>query len=104
MMSEIASNYEIFANVVRMRRSVRAFLPEPIPDDILDACFDLATLAPSSHNLEIWRFFDVRDPEKLAALYESRRVCYGLADIQVAIQSDDPAEAVEAVLRHPLLK
>ena len=45
-----------------------------------------------------------RDPEKLAALYGSRREAYALADIHIAIQSDDPAETVEAILQHPLLK
>ncbi|HLK49997.1 MAG TPA: shikimate kinase [Bryobacteraceae bacterium] len=45
-----------------------------------------------------------RDPEKVAALYGSRRESYALADIHIAIQSDDPADAVEAILRHPLLK
>jgi shikimate kinase len=45
-----------------------------------------------------------RDPEKFAALYESRRESYALADIHVPIQSDDPADSVEAILRHPLLK
>jgi nitroreductase len=73
MLSEIPSNCEMFAEVVRSRRSVRAFLPEPIPDDILAACFDLAMLAPTSHNLEIWRFYDVRNPEKLAKL---RCLCF----------------------------
>jgi shikimate kinase len=45
-----------------------------------------------------------RDPEKLAQLYQTRRESYALADIHIAIQSDDPAEAVEAILCHPLLK
>lgn len=45
-----------------------------------------------------------RDPEKLAALYESRREFYALADIHIPIHGDDPAEAVEAILHHPLLK
>jgi len=45
-----------------------------------------------------------RDPEKLAALYEARRESYALADIQVSIQSDDPADAVEVILGHSLLK
>jgi shikimate kinase len=45
-----------------------------------------------------------RDPEKFAALYETRRESYALADIHVAIESDDPAQAVDAILRHPLLK
>lgn len=45
-----------------------------------------------------------RDPEKMKALYESRRESYALADIQVTIHSDDPAVAVDAILEHPLLK
>ncbi len=58
--------------VMRRRRSVRAYSAEPIPDTVLDACFDLAILAPTSHNLECWQMIDVRDPHRLAAL---RRVC-----------------------------
>jgi nitroreductase len=61
-------NFEAFARVVRTRRSVRAYLPEPIPVDVMDACLDLALLAPTSHNLESWQFIDVRDPDKLKAL------------------------------------
>jgi len=45
-----------------------------------------------------------RDPEKLAALYAARRECYALADLRVAIESDDPAAAVECILAHPLLR
>ncbi len=35
---------------------------------MLAACFDVAIRAPSSHNLEIWRFLDVRNAETRAAL------------------------------------
>jgi shikimate kinase len=45
-----------------------------------------------------------RDPEKFAALYHERRAAYQLADLQIVISGDDTAEAVEAILRHPLLK
>lgn len=45
-----------------------------------------------------------RDPEKFAALFESRRESYALADIHVPIQSDNPTDAVDAILRHPLMK
>jgi nitroreductase len=51
---------------------VRAFLPEPVPDDVLDACFDMAILAPTSHNLECWQMIDVRDAARLAGL---RHLC-----------------------------
>ena len=58
--------------VMRRRRSVRAFLPEPIPEAVLEACFDMAILAPTSHNLECWQMIDVRDAARLAAL---RHLC-----------------------------
>jgi nitroreductase len=61
-------DFEAFAKLVRTRRSVRAYLPQPIPVDVMDACLDLALLAPTSHNLESWQFIDVRDPAKLDLL------------------------------------
>ena len=45
-----------------------------------------------------------RDPQKFAELYEARRECYRLADVHVPIASDDPAEAVEAILVHPIFQ
>jgi shikimate kinase len=39
-----------------------------------------------------------RDPERFAALYESRRAAYSRADYRVPIASDDPADAVNAIL------
>jgi shikimate kinase len=43
-------------------------------------------------------------PEKFAALYESRREAYGIAEICVPIESDDPEVTVEAIVRHPLFR
>jgi shikimate kinase len=45
-----------------------------------------------------------RDPEKFAALYHARRQCYSLADVHVAIESDDPGDTVRTILSHCLLK
>jgi nitroreductase len=61
-------DFDAFAKVIRTRRSVRAYTPELIPDEVLHACFDLALLAPTSHNLETWQFIDVRTQSKLALL------------------------------------
>ena len=58
--------------VMHARRSVRTYLPERIADSVLNACFDLAILAPTSHNLECWQMIDVRDANRLAAL---RHLC-----------------------------
>jgi shikimate kinase len=45
-----------------------------------------------------------RDPERLRQLYDERRSVYALADVHVPIESDDPAVAVESILRHPILR
>ncbi len=45
-----------------------------------------------------------RDPEKFAELYRARLESYRLADIQVAITSDDPDVTVNAILDAPLLR
>lgn len=45
-----------------------------------------------------------RDPDAFAALYQSRRECYSLADVHVPIESDDPEATVAAILSHPSLK
>jgi shikimate kinase len=43
-----------------------------------------------------------RDPKKLEMLYHRRRESYSLADYHIQITSDEPAAAVEAVLKLPL--
>ena len=68
MDDHLTSEFKAFRAVAEARRSARSFLPEPIPESVLVACFDVAIRAPSSHNLEIWRFLDVRKPETRAAL------------------------------------
>ena len=45
-----------------------------------------------------------RDPGSFAQLYEARRESYARADYRIPIESDDPAVAVEGVLRLPLFK
>ncbi len=61
-------DFEALRRVVQSRRSVRLFEPDPVPDDVLAACLDLALLAPNSQNLHPWEFVHVADPERLAAL------------------------------------
>lgn len=51
---------------IRRRRSVRAYLPKPVPEDVLNRILDSARLAPSARNRQEWRFIVVRDPEMRA--------------------------------------
>jgi shikimate kinase len=45
-----------------------------------------------------------RDPERFAALFRERKPIYALADIHVAVDCDEPAPAVDAILSHPILR
>ncbi|WP_375170355.1 nitroreductase family protein [Marinobacter sp.] len=64
-------NVEEFQKVVRSRRSVRRFLSEPVPPEVLADCLELATLAPNSSNLQPWEFYVVQTPELKARLAEA---------------------------------
>jgi shikimate kinase len=44
------------------------------------------------------------DAAKFAALYESRRSAYDLADVRVEIASDDPEVTVTSILAHPVFQ
>lgn len=50
-----------FNEVIRTRRSVRAFKKDPIPQDVLNRVLDAARIAPSGSNRQPWRFILVTD-------------------------------------------
>src|SRR5690606_895668 len=60
-----------FRQVVESRRSVRKFTDKKIPKDVLDACLDMALLAPSSCNLQPWEFHVVQSADKKQKLVEA---------------------------------
>lgn len=63
---------DAFYDAVDSRRSVREFLPDPVPAEVLDRCLEAACKAPSSSNLQHWEFVILRDPELRRA---ADRVC-----------------------------
>lgn len=52
-----------FFDVMRRRRSVRAFSPRPVPRAVVEELVRCAATAPSGANLQPWRFVAVADPE-----------------------------------------
>lgn len=62
---------ENFRQVVESRRSVRKFTEQAIPSEVLDACLDLALLAPNSSNLQPWTFYVVQDHNKKKQLVKA---------------------------------
>ncbi len=59
--------YEVLKN----RRSVRKYKPDPVPEDKLPTLLDAARIAPSWSNKQCWRFIVVRDQETKKKLAES---------------------------------
>jgi nitroreductase len=51
---------ESFVRIVNARRSVRAFLPDPVSDDVLHGLLQSARRAPSGANLQPGAFVQVR--------------------------------------------
>ncbi|CAG69368.1 MULTISPECIES: nitroreductase family protein [Acinetobacter] len=62
---------ENFRKVIESRRSVRKFTDKTIPAEVLDACLDLALLAPNSSNLQPWTFYVVQNPAKKKQLIKA---------------------------------
>lgn len=52
-----------FDQLIRDRRSVRAFRPDAVPDETVDRLLAAAVLAPSAGNLQAWEFVVVREDE-----------------------------------------
>jgi len=60
-----------FWEVIKTRRSVRKFLPNPVPDADLTKMIDMARLAATSGNQQPWKFLVIRDAEKINQLKEA---------------------------------
>jgi nitroreductase len=55
-------------NVLRSRRSIRKYKPQPISEEELQAILQAAIYSPSGMNLQGWHFTAVRSPEMMAKL------------------------------------
>jgi len=57
------SQTEVYLNFLRSRRSVRHFLPEPVPQEIVERILETSIYAPSAHNRQPWRYVVVQSRE-----------------------------------------
>ncbi len=60
----------VFDELIRTRRTHKAYQPAPVPPETLDELFELARWAPNHHLTNPWRF-RVLGPRALAALKEA---------------------------------
>lgn len=66
---------------IDMRRSIRRFKRDDVPDELIKEMLEAARLSPSAMNLQPWFFVVVRDKEKKAEL---ARICWGQRSIEEA--------------------
>jgi nitroreductase len=52
-----------FMDVIRNRRSIRKYKPDPVPEYEIKYLLEAARLAPSWANTQCWHFVVVTDPE-----------------------------------------
>lgn len=55
--------FETLIELVKKRRTIRKYSPEPIPDDYIDKVIDAARWAPSGANTQPWEFVIIKDQE-----------------------------------------
>jgi nitroreductase len=63
-------NATVFDDLIRTRRTHKAFGPDPVPGDVLLELFELARWAPNHHVTDPWRF-RVLGPNARAALKQA---------------------------------
>ena len=72
-----------FETFLRRRHSVRRFRPDLVPGDLVRRCLRMATLAPSAHNAQPWRFVILLDVAKRRTLARAMA-----ADFRRALERD----------------
>lgn len=60
-----------FMDVIKKRRSIRNFLPDAVPDEIINDLLEAARLAPSGGNGQGWSFGVIKDPDLKSQLAEA---------------------------------
>lgn len=60
-----------FAELVKVRQSVREYLPQPVEREKIERCLEAARLAPSACNSQPWKYIVVDEPELKKAVAEA---------------------------------
>ncbi|HXF51862.1 MAG TPA: nitroreductase family protein [Dehalococcoidia bacterium] len=78
---------------IRTRRSIRAFLPRPVPEGLIEELVALACAAPAPHHTQPWRFVTL-GAEARETLAEAMGAAWR-SDLE---RDGLPAERIEALL------
>jgi PPOX class probable F420-dependent enzyme len=96
-----------FAELVRGRRSVRAFSSRPVARQIIEEAITAAGWAPSPHGRQPWRFVVVESPERRLALADAMAATWheqlSLDGQDAAIIASRLAKSRDRLIRAPVL-
>lgn len=70
-----SENLSVF-ECIHQRRSIRAFRPDPVPEEHIIKILDAARRAPTAGNQQPWKFLVVRNKEKLNELRKASIQAY----------------------------
>jgi nitroreductase len=56
-------DYDDLLELVKNRRSIRRYRPDPVPEEYIDKIIEVARWAPSGFNQQPWEFVVIREPE-----------------------------------------
>lgn len=97
-----AASYATLQQLALRRRSVRAFAPDPVPEEVLRQAVEIAQLAPSVCNRQTCQVIALRDPElkRKALAYQNGNRGFGhLAPLVLLITANE-TDFFDATERH----
>lgn len=84
---------------IQGRRSIRRFRPDPVPQEEIEEVIRLATLAPNTTNMQMWRFLAVRNKEVLNKMAQAIRQAFQEMAFWPEITHED-RKGIELSIRH----
>ena len=82
------------------QRAIRRLKPDPVNDDVVMRCIELASKAPSGGNIQGFEFIVVRDPDVKRALGKQNKLAwslYGRWGYALAARNERQKKIVDAV-------
>ena len=87
---------DIFKNIY-LRRAVRDYRPDDVPDDIIRELIKAGTYAPSAVNRQPWRFVVIKNRDKIARLSDRAKKLW----LDTARLEDPEAARLATAMRMP---
>lgn len=81
-----------FWEVLKSRRSVRRFKPQPVEREIIEKLLEAAVRAPNAHNNQSWRFAVLNDKANMIRLVDAMRPDYEQALLDSGMDTETAAE------------